>query len=62
MNRPFPPSTPPPPQVKVGTALCTIDGDEASVVRAKLEAAEAEEDAKAPPPEVIIGEGAALLW
>lgn len=33
--------------------MCTIDGDEAAVAKAKEEAAEAEEDAKAPPPEVV---------
>lgn len=39
-------------KVDVGKPLCTIDGDEASVVRAKLEAAQLKEGAEAPPPEV----------
>lgn len=38
--------------MQVGTPLCIIDGDEASVVKAKLEADELEEAANAPPPEV----------
>lgn len=41
-------------QLEVGKPLCTIDGDEAAVVRAKIKAQEDEEDAKAPPPKVRI--------
>ncbi|CAM9567684.1 unnamed protein product [Scytosiphon promiscuus] len=36
--------------VEVGKPLCTIDGDEAAAVRAKIKAQEEEEDANAPPP------------
>lgn len=38
--------------VLVGKPLCSIDGDEASVVKAKIQAEYDEEDANAPPPEV----------
>ncbi|CAN0261601.1 unnamed protein product, partial [Laminaria digitata] len=38
--------------VLVGKPLCAIDGDEASVVKAKIQAVQDEEDANAPPPEV----------
>ncbi|CAN0266166.1 unnamed protein product [Pylaiella littoralis] len=38
--------------LEVGKPLCTIDGDEAAVVRAKIKAQEDEEDAKAPPPKM----------
>ena len=39
-------------QVLVGKPLCSIDGDEASVVKSRIQAAQDEEDANAPPPEV----------
>lgn len=42
----------PPAKVEVGKPLCTIDGDEAAVVKAKVQAQQEEEDANAPPPEV----------
>eukprot|EP00752_Nemacystus_decipiens_P018467 g16557.t1 len=38
--------------VEVGKPLCTIDGEEAAVVKAKVQAQQEEEDANAPPPEV----------
>ncbi|CAM9745642.1 unnamed protein product [Ectocarpus sp. 6 AP-2014] len=38
--------------VEVGKPLCTIDGDEASVVKARVQAQQDEEDANAPPPKV----------
>lgn len=41
-------------KVEVGKPLCTVDGDEAAAVRAKIEAQEKEEDASAPPPEVRV--------
>lgn len=39
-------------KVEVGKPLCAIDGDEAAVVKAKVQAQQDEEDANAPPPEV----------
>lgn len=41
-------------QVEVGKPLCTIDGDEAAVVKAKIQAQHDEEDANAPAPKVPI--------
>ncbi|CAN0224322.1 unnamed protein product [Ectocarpus fasciculatus] len=42
--------------VEVGKPLCTIDGDEASVVKARVQAQQDEEDANAPPPTVPGGD------